>query len=266
MRSIQEIYDETKIINDLFCLFVDSEPLTFYEAMEDKRWRQAMEEEIKAIKKNDTCELSNLLKGHEIIGVEWVFKIKKNAKGKVERYKARLVAKGYKQQYGVDYDEVSNGLENLVKSTFLNGYLEKNVYEKVLKLKNVLYGLKGAPREWNNHIDKYFQDNELVRCQHEYGLFIKKIDNDDILLICLYLDNLISISNNTNLFEDIKKTMSCEFEKTNIGLVSYYLGLEVNQMNNVIFVSRESYTKKMLEKFKMFDFNLVNTPMECSMK
>ncbi|RDX88466.1 hypothetical protein CR513_29937, partial [Mucuna pruriens] len=53
MRSIQEIYDEIEITNDLFCLFVDSEPLTFDEAVEDKRWRQAMEEEIKAIKKND---------------------------------------------------------------------------------------------------------------------------------------------------------------------------------------------------------------------
>ncbi|RDX68730.1 hypothetical protein CR513_52247, partial [Mucuna pruriens] len=104
MRSIQEIYDETKIINDLFFRFVDSEPLTFDETMKEKSWRQAMEEEIKAIKKNDTWELSNLPKGHEAIGVKWVLKIKKNEKGEVERYKARLVAKGYKQQHGVDYD------------------------------------------------------------------------------------------------------------------------------------------------------------------
>ncbi|RDY00018.1 hypothetical protein CR513_16853, partial [Mucuna pruriens] len=54
MRSIQKIYDETKIINDLFCLFVDNEHLTFDKVMKEKRWRQAMEEEIKAIKKNDT--------------------------------------------------------------------------------------------------------------------------------------------------------------------------------------------------------------------
>ncbi|RDX94893.1 hypothetical protein CR513_22657, partial [Mucuna pruriens] len=76
-----KIYDETKIINDIFCLFVNNEPLTFDEVMEDKRWRQAMEEEIKAIKKNDTLELSYLPKGHEAIGVKWMFKIKKNAKG-----------------------------------------------------------------------------------------------------------------------------------------------------------------------------------------
>ncbi|RDY01786.1 hypothetical protein CR513_14843, partial [Mucuna pruriens] len=180
MRSIQEIYDETKIINDLFCLFVDNEPLTFDEAIEDKRWRQAMEEEIKAIEKNDTWVVSNLPKGHEAIGVKWVFKIKKNAKGEVERYKARLVAKGYKQQHGVDYDEVFAPVARMetihllisivaqmgwriyklgVKSDFLNGYLDENVYleqsmgfaikgqeAKVLKLKKALYGLKQALR------------------------------------------------------------------------------------------------------------------------
>ncbi|RDX99058.1 putative mitochondrial protein, partial [Mucuna pruriens] len=92
-----KIYDETEITNDLFFLFVDNEPLTFDEAMKDKRWIQAMEEEIIAIKKNGTWELSNLPKGHKAIGVKWVFKIKKNVKREVERYKARLGAKGYKQ-------------------------------------------------------------------------------------------------------------------------------------------------------------------------
>ncbi|RDX74895.1 hypothetical protein CR513_45296, partial [Mucuna pruriens] len=103
-----------------------------------------------------------------------------------------------------------------VKSTFLNGYLEEN--EKILKLKKVLYGLKQAPRAWNSRIDKYFQDNEFVRCQHEYRV------------------------------------------------MSYYLGLEVKQMNNDIFVSQESYAKKVLKKFKIFDCNPVNTLVEGSLK
>ena len=58
-----------------------------------------MEEEINVIKKNDTWELSKLPKDHEAIGVKYVFKIKKNVKGEVERYKARLIAKGYKQYH-----------------------------------------------------------------------------------------------------------------------------------------------------------------------
>ena len=300
MRNIQELYDETEVINDLFCLFVDSEPLNFDEAMKDKRWRQAMEEEIKAIEKNNTWELSSLPKGHEAIGVKWVFKIKKNAKGEVERHKARLVAKGYKQQYGVDYDEVFAPVARMetirllislaaqmkwrifqldVKSAFLNGYLEEDVYVeqpmgfviegqegKVLKLNKALYGLKQAPRAWNTHIDKYFQDNGFVRCQNEYALYVKTFNNDDVLFICLYVDDLIFIGNNPNLFEDFKESMSREFDMTDMGLMSYYLGMEVKQTENGIFVSQESYTKEVLKKFNMLDCNPVNTPMEGGLK
>ena len=65
-----------------------------------------MDDEMKAIKKNKTWELTTLQAYHKPIGVKWVYKIKKNAQGKVEKYKARLVAKGYKQQAMIDYDEV----------------------------------------------------------------------------------------------------------------------------------------------------------------
>ena len=65
-----------------------------------------MDEEITAIKKNDTWELASIPKGHKAIGVKWVYKVKKNAKGEIEKHKARLVAKGYSQKAGIDYDEV----------------------------------------------------------------------------------------------------------------------------------------------------------------
>ena len=135
-----------------------------------------MDEEIKAIKKNDTWELATLPIGKKTIGVKWVYKLKKNAKGKVERYKARLVVKGYSQRQGIDYDEVFAPVAHLeiirllislaalnqwrifqmdVKFAFLNGYFEEELYveqpigyvvkgqeDKVLKLKKALYGLK----------------------------------------------------------------------------------------------------------------------------
>ncbi|GMJ16253.1 hypothetical protein HRI_005294500 [Hibiscus trionum] len=105
-RSVENLYRSTEAINNLFCLFIDSEPLNFGDAVKDESWRLAMDEEIKSIEKNNTWELSELPKGHEAIGVKWIFKKKKNARGEVVRYKARLVVKGYKQKHGIDYDEV----------------------------------------------------------------------------------------------------------------------------------------------------------------
>ncbi|RDX85270.1 hypothetical protein CR513_33544, partial [Mucuna pruriens] len=125
------------------------------------------------------------------------------------------------------------------------GFAMKGQEEKVLKFKKVLHDLKQAPRAWNSHIDKYFQDNEFV-----------------LVLVFLHVDDLIFTRNNPNLFENFNKVISCEFKMTSIWFLSYYLGLEVKQMNNDIF----GYAKKVLEKFKMFDCNLVNTPMEGSLK
>ena len=80
--------------------------MNFHEAVENKNWKDVMDEEIKAIKKNDTWELASLPKGNKEISVKWVYKAKKNAKGEVKIYKARLVAKGYNQRASIDYDEV----------------------------------------------------------------------------------------------------------------------------------------------------------------
>ncbi|RDX81241.1 putative mitochondrial protein, partial [Mucuna pruriens] len=130
-----------------------------------------------------------------------------------------------------------------VKSTFLNGYLEENDKRR-----------------------STFKTMSLFVVNMNMFFMLKFFDNGDILLFCLYVDDLIFTGNNPNLFEDFKKVMSCEFDIIDIGLLSYYLGLEVKQMNNDIFVSQESYAKKVLEKFKMFDCNPVNTPMEGSLK
>ena len=108
MRSLREIYEQIEEDREtnLFCLYADHEPLTFQEAKEEDCWRSAMKEEMHAIQKNDTWELTTLSQSHKEIGVKWVYKIKCTADGEVDRYKARLVAKGYKQKYGIDYEEV----------------------------------------------------------------------------------------------------------------------------------------------------------------
>nr|GEW91987.1 retrovirus-related Pol polyprotein from transposon TNT 1-94 [Tanacetum cinerariifolium] len=257
--------------------------------------RQAIEEEIKSIEKNDTWELTTLSKGQKAIGVKSVYKAKKNAKGEVEKYKARLVGKCYKQKHGIDYEKVFAHVARLetirmviaiaaqhkwkihqmdVKSAFLNGLLEKEVYVekpegyvakgkegKVLRLKKAIYGLKQAPRAYNTKIDKYFQEHGFRKCLSEYALYVK-FKNKSILLACLYVDDLIFTGNSQSMINELKKSMTREFEMIDIGLMSYYLGIKVKQTDEGIFICQERYAKEILNRFGMDKCNPVGTPIE----
>ncbi|KAL2251279.1 UNVERIFIED_CONTAM: Retrovirus-related Pol polyprotein from transposon TNT 1-94 [Sesamum indicum] len=152
-RSLRDIYDAPEEVNfsnfTQNCLIVETEPLSYEDATHERKWRKTMDEEIKAITKNDSWELVPLSKDKNAIGVKWVYKIKRNEKGEIEKYKARLVAKGYKQKTGIDYDEIFASVARLesiwliislaaqnhwkihqmdVKSAFLNGVLKEEVY------------------------------------------------------------------------------------------------------------------------------------------
>ena len=161
-----------------------------------------------------------------------------------------------------------------VKSAFLNGMLEKEVYleqppgyvkigeeKKVLKLKKTLYELKQAPRAWNTRIDIYFKENGYKQCPHEHSLHTKKSEGN-VILFALYVDDLIFSGNNDEMIEEFKRTMTREFEMTDLGLLKFFLGLEVKQGETGIFISQEKYAKEILKKYKMENCNPVSTPME----
>ncbi|KAH9679872.1 hypothetical protein KPL71_026314 [Citrus sinensis] len=299
-RSLQDLYEVTERHDNLtlFFLFADCELANFQGAALDEKWRIAMDKEIKAIVKNDTWELTTLPKCHKVIDVKWEYKMKRNAKGEIETHKARLVAKGYSQKAGIDYDEVFSPVAQLetirliislaaqnkwkifqidVKSAFLNefleevyieqplGYVVKEHKDKVLRLKKAFYGLKQALRAWNSRIDKYFQENDFTKCPYEHALYVKEKD-EDILIVCLYVDDLIFTGSDPSLFEELKRVMIKEFEMTNIGLMTYYLGIEVKQKEECIFISQESDAKEILKRFKMNDCKPISTPVECGVK
>ena len=211
LNLIPMLEEVTGIQNPIthFALFADCDPTTFESAVKEEKWRKAMNDEIDAIERNDTWELCDLPRGQKTIGVKWVFKTKLNENGEVDKYKARLVAKGYKQQYGTDYTEMLSPVARHdtirlvvalaaqqswqifqldVKSAFLHGYLEEQVYvdqppgyvkigteEKVYKLKKVLYGLKQAPRAWYSRIESYFIQSGISKCPYEHTLFLLKL-------------------------------------------------------------------------------------------
>ena len=99
-------------------------------------------------------------------------------------------------------------------------------------------------------LKKYFQVNGFSKCPREHALYCKVHKNGDILIFCLYVDDLIFTGNNPSIFEDFKKAITKEFGMTNIGLMVYYLGIEVKQMEDEIFISQEGYAKGYSRDFK----------------
>lgn len=251
-------------------------------------------------KKNDTWELTTLSPNQKAIGVKWVYKIERTVEGEVSRYKARLIGKGYKQKYGINYEEVFAPIARLetirllialaahhnwkiyqldVKSAFLNGILEEEVYvqqpegfikegeeSKVYHFKKALYGLKQAPRAWNARIDSYLHQNSLTKCPYEHAVFTKKNHHGEFLIICLYVDDLLYTGNSSEMFKELKQLMFKEFEMIDDRLMSYFLGIEVKQRHDGIFISQKNYIREILEKFKMDSYTSVNTPVATGIK
>eukprot|EP00253_Pinus_taeda_P035853 PITA_35853 len=287
-------------MNYLFALYCHvDDPIHFEEAIKDRKWIEAMNEEINAIERNKTWDLVELPKGKEVIGVKWIYKTKSNAEGKIERHKARLVVKGYKQQYGRDYEETFAPVARMetvkavlsieaqnkwkvyqmdVKSMFLNGVLMEDVYieqppgyekkgqeHKVCRLKKALYGLKQAPIAWYSRIDSYLLENGFENCEGEPTLYIKENDGK-ILIVVLYVDDVIFTGNDDYLIKNFKAVMKEEFEMTDMGLLRYFLGIEVEQSENGIFISQAKYVNEVLERFNMQDSKAAITPTVMGLK
>ena len=101
---------------------------------------------------------------------------------------------------------------------------------------------------------------------HEYIIYVNIKESGDTLIVCLYVDDLIFIGNNSKMFGDLEQAMIKEFEMMNIGLMSYCLGIEIKQGQDEIFVNQEKFEREILKKFKMKDCAKVNTPFECGVK
>lgn len=271
--------------------------LSFQDALKEEVWRDAMDTEIQAIERNKTWTLVDLPPKVKPIGLKWLYKVKKDASG--TRHKARLVAKGYVQKYGVDFDDGFAPVARMetirlilavsarlgwtvhhldVKAAFLNGILKENVYvqqpqgyevkgaeSKVYKLSKALYGLKQAPRTWNKCLDEAMTELGFDRCQREAAVYLRTT-NASKLVVGVYVDDLIVAGSDIKEVEKFKSEISTKFEMTDLGLLSYYLGIEVNQRKEGIFVTQSAYAKKVLKLAGMEECNETKVPMEPGLK
>ncbi|GJV13813.1 putative ribonuclease H-like domain-containing protein [Tanacetum coccineum] len=247
------------------CFLSQNEPKKISEALEDESWVDAMQEELLQFKIQKVWILVDLPYGKKAIGTKWVYRNKKDERGVVVRNKARLVAQGHRQEEGIDYDEVFAPVARIeairiflafasymgfivyqmdVKSAFLYGKIDEEVYvsqppgfldpkypQKVYKVVKALYGLHQAPRAWYATLSTFLLKNGYRRGTIDKTLFLKK-DKHDIILM------------------------------SSKGEITFFLGLQVKQKANGIFISQDKYVTKILKKFDFVNVKAASTPIE----
>ncbi|GJX69632.1 putative ribonuclease H-like domain-containing protein [Tanacetum coccineum] len=224
-----------------------------------------MMEELLQFKLQEVWTLVDLLNGKRAIDSKWVFRNKKDERGVVIRNKVRLIAQGYTQEEGIDYNEVFAPVANIeairlflayasfkdfvvyqmdVKSAFLYGKIEEEVYvcqplgfedpdfpDRVYKVEKALYGLHQAPRAWYETLSTYLLDNGFQRGKIDKTLFIKRHKGDILLM-------------------------------SSMGELTFFLGLQVQQKKDGIFISQDKYVDEILKKFGFTEVKTASTPME----
>ncbi|GJT68692.1 putative ribonuclease H-like domain-containing protein [Tanacetum coccineum] len=212
--------------------------------------------------------LVDLPHGKRVIGTKWVYKNKKDERGIVIRNKARLVVQGYTQEERIDYDEVFSPVARIeairlflayasfkdfvvyqmdVKSAFLYG-----------KIKEEVYVCQPSGFE-----DPEFPDRVYKRGQIDKALFIKRVKRD-ILLVQVYVDDIIFGSTKRKLCTEFEKLMHKKFQMSSMGELTFFLGLQVTQKDNGIFISQDKYVDEILKKFGFLTMKIASTPMETS--
>jgi len=273
-----------------------SVPTCYSQAAKDACWVKATDDELQALQENYTWDVVPCPSDVKPIGCKWVYSLKLNSDGSLNRYKARLVALGNKQEYGVDYDETFAPVAKMttirtilaiaasqgwslhqmdVKNAFLHGDLKEDIYMTpppglfsssagVCKLKRSLYGLRQAPRAWYEKFRSTLLGFSFHQSQYDSSLFIHKTATGIVLLI--YVDDMVITGSDQASIQQLKQQLQASFQMKDLGCLHYFLGLEVHTNSNGIFLHQQKYTEDLISLAGLQSATPVDTPLEVNVK
>ncbi|KAL7278649.1 hypothetical protein ACG7TL_007650 [Trametes sanguinea] len=286
LKASQEHFGEPRSISEVMQLAPE----------ERDRWLRAAQDEIQSLVENRTFELVQLPPGRKAIGSRWVFRVKRNADGSIERYKGRLVAKGFSQRPGFDYNETFAptpkwasirailalaALEDLelesvdISSAYLNGELKEEVYMKqpegfeekspdwVWRLRKSLYGLKQAGRCWHEKLHEVLTKLGFDRlvCKHSVWVYLR----DGVrIIIPVFVDDITIASKSKDSIQRVKDELRAHFKLRDLGPTSWLLGVKIerNRAKRSLSISQRQYALDILERYGFANCDPVGTPMD----
>jgi hypothetical protein len=281
----------------------DNEPRTLAEALawpeaEAAKWYQAALDEMDFLLENDVFELVKLPPGHKAIGSHWVFKVKRNADGSIERYKVQLVAKGYSQGPGFNFTETFlptpkwatiqavlavAALRNLelwsadTPPAFLNRELNDIVFMQELEgfetsdhswalcSHQSLYGLKQAGRKWHKKLHTVLVSIGFLHVQCEYSVWVYGCDSDDThIIVPVFVNDMTIAAKGREAIQQVIEELKAHFKLRDLGETTYLLGVGVNRIGeeHSITLSQHQFTLNILECANMSDCNPASTPLD----
>jgi hypothetical protein len=278
----------------LAAITAEKEPMHFHEAVKDARWKEAMQTEIQALERNDTWSMQRLPPGKKALGCKWVYRIKYHSDGTVERYKARLVVLGNHQVEGINYTETFAPVAKMVTvrtvlavaaakawelhqmdvhNAFLHGDLHEEVFMKmppgfsvsqpdmVCKLQKSLYGLKQAPRCWFAKLSAALKAYGFQQSYLDYSLFTLNQEGSQ-LVVLVYVDDLIIAGNTPSVIKRFKLYLSTCFHMKDLGVLKYFLGIEVARNPTGIFLCQRKYALDIISEAGLLGAKPAATPLE----
>ena len=293
----------SSVVNNNMVVSEVHEPTTYEEALRSDDvdlWKQAMDEEIASLHANNTWSLEEVPPGVKPIPVKWVYKVKRDASGNIERYKARLVAKGFMQKEGVDFNEVFAPVskhttlrtllalaatEDLelhqldVKTAFLNGELEEVIYMQqppgyeeggsqfACKLHKALYGLRQAPRAWHKKLRSELEGIGFSAGESDPGLFILRKE-DTRVFVLVWVDDMLIAGKDVHDIARVKERLMSIFDIRDLGEARYFLGMEIirDRRAKTIELTQAKLTAELVARYNLEEAKSRKLPMSTSVR
>ena len=294
-----------KATNQLALSAMITEPNTMEEALTSdlaEKWQEAMNEEMGSLLENDTWVLEYPPAGVKPIPVKWVYKVKRDSAGNVERFKARLVAKGFRQQEGIDYNEVFAPVSKYatfralcsivatddlelhqidIKTAFLQGVLEEDIYicqppgyesddpKLACRLQKALYGLKQAPRAWHQRLHAELLQYGFRVSDADPGLYI--LDNDPACMpvyLLVYVDDILLACGDLTMVISIKDFLLSTFDGRYLGPATSFLGIHIlrDRASRMIKLSHQRMITDLVHNFGLEHGNSRVLPLSPSVQ